>query len=67
MIGARFTSCHMVDVSGICAGCSKPVTKKVPAHIARRTKDLVHDSYECKRQLSIRKGKERYARGKARA
>lgn len=67
MTSGRFSSCYMTEVSGICAGCGQPVTKKVPAHIARRTKDLVHNSYECKRKLLIRKGKERYAREKARA
>lgn len=67
MIGARFHSCYMVDVSGICKECQKPFKKRLTRGAARRLKHKLCGSYRCKLAHLNKQHKEREERAKRRA
>lgn len=65
MIGARFATAHMTEVSGPCDICAKPVTKRLPNGTAKRLKHLLCGGYRCKLALANKMHRERNARLKA--
>lgn len=69
MIGSRFASCHMTEVSGKCVMCPKMVTKKLPRGTAKKLKYLLCGGYRCKMALAAKLSRARDARlaGKAKS
>jgi hypothetical protein len=61
---SRFTYGHKVTLKGNCVVCEKYVERTVTTTIARNTKALTCGGWRCKRELELRRSRERHRRAK---